>query len=86
MAKLLIDKLVYAARIAAPILTVPQVLKIWIGKSAAGVSALTWGTYTITAVIWLAYGIAHKNKPIIISYGLWIVLELLIVIGTILYG
>lgn len=67
-------------------MTIPQLTKIWVEKNASGVSAVSWGAYLVTAIFWLLYGILHKEKPIIFTYSAWIVLEILIVIGTITYG
>lgn len=75
-----IDKWVYFAVVFGPLMTLPQVYDIWYaGKTEA--SAITWGAYTIIAVIWLLYGIKHKTKPIIAVQSIWILLDLAIVIG-----
>lgn len=81
-----IDKMVYIAGIVSPLFTFPQVYKIWINKSALDVSLITWITYLFVSIIWLLYGVLHKEKPIIIlNFGLTIV-NFLIVLGTIIYG
>lgn len=81
-----IDKVIFVVALFSPIMTIPQVWKIWSDKDAAGVSALTWSSYIFTSIIWLMYGIYHREKPIIISYILWIILEVIIVIGTLMYS
>jgi uncharacterized protein with PQ loop repeat len=81
-----IDRIIYVAGIVGPVMTIPQLSKIWIEKNASGVSALSWATYLIIAIFWLIYGIVHKEKPIIFTYAIWIVLEAFIVVGTLLYG
>ena len=35
------------------IMTVPQVLAIWVGHQAAGVSILSWSAYFVSALLWL---------------------------------
>ena len=80
------DKSIYVVAIVGPVMTIPQVTKIWISKNAAGISLISWVTYLITAFFWLIYGHLHKVKPIIFSGYLWIVLEVLIIIGAVLYG
>lgn len=80
------DKAIYVVGSFGLIMTIPQVTKIWIEKNASGVSAISWSAYLITAIFWLIYGIMHKEKPIIFTYSAWIVLEVAIVIGIILYG
>jgi len=81
-----IDRIIYVVGIAGPIMTIPQLWKIWVEKNAAGVSVLSWAGYLIAAVFWLIYGIVHKEKPIIVTYVLWILLEAMIVLGTVIYG
>ena len=80
------DKIIYPIGIFGPIMTLPQLTKIWIHKNAAGISAISWIAYTICAVFWLMYGIIHKEKPIIFTYSIWIFLDVIIVFGTFIYG
>ena len=35
------------------IMTVPQVLTIWVGHQAAGVSILSWSAYFASTLLWL---------------------------------
>ena len=80
------DKAVLIVGIITVILTMPQVFKIFIEKTAAGVSLISWTTFTIAAMFWLAYGILHKEKPIIITYIGYFIQNFIIVIGVIIYG
>lgn len=76
----LIDKWVYFAVVFGPIMTLPQIYDIWMmGKKEA--SVVSWASYVVIAIIWLLYGIKHKEKPIIIVQVIWIILDLTIVIG-----
>ena len=84
--KHLMDRLIYFAVAAALIMTLPQIWQIYVHKNASGVSALSWGAYIVTAGVWLVYGLMHREKPIIIANIGWIILETLIVIGTIIYS
>ncbi len=78
------DKAIYFVGIFGPVMTLPQLKKIWLDNNTAGISAISWGAYTITSSFWLCYGIMHKEKPIIITSAIWIILDILIVIGVIL--
>lgn len=80
------DKAIYVIGIAGPIMTIPQLTKIWIEKNAVGVSAISWFAYLIIAFFWLIYGVMHKEKPIILTFGVWIILDILIVIGILMYS
>lgn len=84
--KRFMDKAIYVVGIAGPIMTLPQVMKIWVEKNATGVSLISWASYLIFAVFWLVYGIMHKEKPIILTFSGWLILELLIVAGILVYG
>ena len=80
------DRMIYVVGVFGPIMTIPQLSKIWIEQNAAGVSAISWTAYLIAAIFWLIYGIMHKETPIILTYSLWIILEVFIIIGIIIYG
>jgi uncharacterized protein with PQ loop repeat len=81
-----LDKIITGAAILQPLFTIPQVYKIWILKEASGISVFTWGSYFIFSLLWLAYGIIHKQKPIIYTYIFWIILNGLVALGAILYN
>ncbi len=66
-----IDTWVYFAVIFGPIMTVPQLYDIWILKQT-GISVISWAAYLITACVWLAYGLKHRDKPIIAVQSLWL--------------
>src|SRR3989338_1017874 len=74
------DKSIYIVGILGPLMTLPQVYKIWAEKSANSLSMATWITYWLMAVFWLIYGIIHKEKPIIITNFLFMVINLSIVV------
>ena len=84
--KRLMDKLVYAVGIIGPLMTTPQAAKIWINHNAVGISLISWITYTFSSVIWSVYGIMHKDKPITISSLMFVVVNLLVVVGALIYG
>jgi len=77
-----IDLWIYLAVIIAPVMTIPQVYSIWINKEK-GVSLITWAAYLFTSIIWLMYGIKHRDLPLIMVYISWVILESLIVIGIV---
>lgn len=82
----LLDKLVLMCAVIGPLVDLPQLFKIYMDKSAKDVSLLTWFFFSLFAIPWLIYGIVHKEKPIIISYSLWILIDSVIVVGIIIYG
>lgn len=83
--KKLIGKLVLAAAFIGPLLTLPQIVKIFTTKTAEGVSFFTWFAFTILSVVWLIYGVIYKNKPIIIANTLWLIFDGLVSVGALIY-
>ena len=81
-----IDKGVYFIGGIGLIFTIPQITKIWLNQNAAGVSVIAWISYLIGALFWVFYGFMHKERPIIFTYGVWVILDIIIIIGTIIYG
>jgi len=47
---------------------------------------MTWALIFIVTFPWILYGVAHREKSIIVSFILWEVANLLVVIGVLLYG
>jgi len=56
-----VDKFIYFIGIFGPVMTIPQVWEIWVGKTASGVSVLSWGAYVLTSFFWLTYAIYHNS-------------------------
>jgi uncharacterized protein with PQ loop repeat len=76
----------YIIGIATAILTIPTLVNIWFFKDATGIHPAPWGAYLIGGFIWLGYAIVKKHKPLIITYAIWIPLEIFILLGIFLYG
>lgn len=85
-AKRLFDKFIYAVVILGPIMNLPQLLRIWLQKNASGVSLVSWASFSVFSLIWLCYGIIHKEKPIIFMNFALMIMQALIAVGVILYG
>lgn len=43
-------------------------------------------SFSIISVIWLGYGIVHRDRPIILMNFALMIIQALIAIGTLLYG
>jgi uncharacterized protein with PQ loop repeat len=84
--RIIFDKFMYLVGLFAPLMTVPQILKIWYYQDADGVSWLSWGGYMIGSLFWFIYGILHKEKPLIICNGVAALLQLFVVVGTVLFS
>ena len=57
-------RLLGAMSVFTMLMTIPQVVTIWVVHNAACVSILTWSTYVISAVLWLFFGIWKLDKNI----------------------
>ena len=68
------------------LMTVPQVLTIWIGHQAAGVSVVSWSAYLVSAVLWFWYGIQKHDKNIYLPCVGWIGLDAAVIAGAVVYG
>ena len=81
-----LDKLILVVAVLYPLMTLPQIYKIWTTHDASGVSLPTWVLYTVFTIPFLIYGIVHKEKPLIIMYSLWLLVYIGVLGGIILYG
>jgi uncharacterized protein with PQ loop repeat len=79
-------RLLGAMSVFTMLMTIPQVLSIWIGQQAAGVSIFTWSAYLVSAILWLWFGLQKSDKNIYLPCLGWIVLDLAVIIGVIIYG
>ena len=80
-----LDRFLLIVAVIGPLMSLPQLLKIYLGQNATGISVLSFGLYAFFNVPWVIYGVVHKEKPIVIAYSLWFVSNILIVVGTLLY-
>ena len=80
-----LDESLIMLAVIGPMMTLPQIIKIIVEKSSSGVSLLTWSMYGLLAIPWLAYGIVHKEKPIIVSSALALILDVSIVVSSLVF-
>ncbi len=80
-----LDKITFVAGIVGPFTVLPQVYQIFSTHQAAGVSATSWILMSIVTFPWIFYGVAHKDKTIIVSFILWEIVNLIVVAGALIY-
>lgn len=80
------DRFIIVVGILNAVATLPQVLQIWIGQDASGVSIISWSYYAFGSAMFLVYGVIHKEVPIIVNYLAGMTLYVLIVVGTLIYS
>jgi uncharacterized protein with PQ loop repeat len=67
-------------------MNLPQLYKIWFFKTAAGVSFISWISFSVISVLWFVYGILHRDKHIIAMNAALMVIQAFIAIGALIYG
>lgn len=81
----ILDYLVYIFMVATPLFEFPQAYDIYTAKSAEHVAVSTWVCFLLASTVWIAYGIRNKLLPVIVTYSLYFIMELIIVIGIVMY-
>lgn len=80
-----LEKFLRLLSVVTMLMTVPQVLAVWVGGDAAGVSLLSWSAYLFSACLWFVYGVRKRDKTIYLACIGWIVLDAAIVAGAIVH-
>jgi uncharacterized protein with PQ loop repeat len=83
--KRVLDKILLVVAVVGPLMSLPQIIKIYYYHNAASISTITFSSFILFNILWLTYGIVHKEKPIIIAYILWMISNISIVIGSLIY-
>ena len=84
--KRLLDRVVLAAGIVGPALSLPQIILIYSNKDATDISAVSWFGWAALNIVWILYGLVHKELPIAVTYSLWFIINLTVAFGAVLYG
>ena len=66
-----LDRLLVVIAVVGPLVSIPQLWAVYSTHDAANISFFSWGLWALFNLVWLTYGIVHKEKPIIITYILW---------------
>ena len=72
--------------VATMLLTIPQVLTIWLRHEAAGVSVISWGAYFVSATLWFWYGLERRDRNIYLPCIGWLALDAAVIAGAVVYG
>lgn len=81
-----LDYILYFFMIATPLFEIPQAWAIYSTQNAGGVSLWTWLFFFFSSFAWITYAIRHKILALFVTYALYMVLELVIVTGILLYS
>lgn len=81
-----IDRVIAVAAVIYPLTGIPQVIELFWRHNAGGVSLVSWLGFAVFSAMFLIYALAHRLKPLIITQALWLVVDVLVVVGVIMYG
>lgn len=84
--KRLLDKAIIVAGVIGPILSFPQIVFIYANQNASGISPVSWFGWAALNIVWILYGLVHKEPPIVMTYTFWFIINLTVAFGAILYG
>jgi uncharacterized protein with PQ loop repeat len=82
----LLNRLLGVMSIVTMVMTIPQVWIIWVGKETAGVSLLSWSAYLASALLWFWHGLHERDRNIYLACVGWILLDLAVIVGIVVYG
>lgn len=80
-----IDILGFVAGICVTISVIPQILKVWKTKKVKDISLLTFSILTFGVALWVLYGVLKNDLPIIVSNGISLSLNIVMVYFIIYY-
>jgi uncharacterized protein with PQ loop repeat len=78
------NRLMGSLSIFTMLMTIPQVMTIWVGHRANGVSLLSWGAYLISAVLWFWYGLQKRDRNIYWPCVGWMLLDAAVIVGALM--
>jgi uncharacterized protein with PQ loop repeat len=81
----ILDRIMLIVAIIGPLFAIPQIYQIFWFKDASGISIISFSFFSIFNILWIFYGIVHKDKPLLITYVLWFIVNLTIVVGAYIY-
>jgi uncharacterized protein with PQ loop repeat len=81
-----LERILRLLSVVTMVMTVPQVLTIWIGGNAGGISLISWASYLFTACLWFVYGVRKRDKTIYLACTGWIFLDAAVVVGVIVHS
>src|SRR5258708_20373985 len=75
-----LEKVLRGLSVFTMLMTVPQVLTIWVGGDAGGVSLVSWVSYLVSPCLLFVYGLQKQDKTIYFPSALFFLLHLLSII------
>ena len=82
----IIDFIIVPVAAIQPLSSVPQIITVYSRHDASSISLSSWALYEVFNLLWLWYGLAEKQKAVVISAVMFFILEGLVLVGGFLYG
>ncbi len=82
----ILNKITLIIGIIGPFTNIPQIVKIYFMKNVSGISLITWALAVAFDIPFIIYGIVHNKTPIAVTYSLWFLTSLIVVIGVLIYA
>ncbi len=80
-----LDYLMYVVGVTAPLALLPQVVTLYVSRTADDFSLVSWILLTTQSALWVAYGYVHKEPQLVIANGLFMFLNLAIVTAILIF-
>lgn len=81
-----LDRVLGLMSIFTMLMTIPQVLTIWVGQQAAGVSVVSWSAYLVSAILWFWYGLRKGDRNIYLPCVGWVGLDAAVIVGALVHA
>ena len=81
----IVDMIAYIVSFSSLFFTLDQARLIYIEHKVIGVSLLTWIFYAVSSSVWFFYGYIHKDRVLLVTNFCWILVNISIVVGVLVY-
>jgi hypothetical protein len=83
--KTVLDSMIYFVGIVGPAAVFINLFDFWV-VGATRTLSLSWPIFVFFSPFWILYGIIHKKTPIIVTFSLWFLLGISMLLGPYIFG
>jgi len=76
-----LDVIIYPIGFASLAMALPQAYQVWILGKTDGVSLMTWASWAVFSLFWIAYASVHKARALLTMQIGWFFVHMLVAIG-----
>lgn len=77
------NRLIGSMSVFTMVMTIPQVVTVWVASDVGGVSLLSWSAYLLSALLWFSYGIQKQDRNIYLPCIGWMLLDGAVILGVV---